>query len=310
MTAARPVSASPGRATCGRASPVACWPAGRNRRRLPCGRRTCTAAAVSGSPPRSVRSDSWPESSRRRSRGRTPRSSPDACPAAQPEIAQLGVAPEAIGAVSRTGTTGAARGLAEEHARVTSDNYIAELPFGAPKIDDEAFVAPTAVVVGAVTMGPRSSIWYGAVARADHEIIEIGEGSNVQDGCMLHSDPGFPLLVGRGVTVGHSVVLHGARIDDDVLVGMGSIVMNGAHIGAGSIVAAGAVVTPNTTVPPRSVVAGVPAKLVRQATDDDLAHIHRNAESYYDRLPEARKVRPVVRRPLPPAGMVPGDALS
>ena len=104
------------------------------------------------------------------------------------------------------------------------DNYIAELDFGKPQIDDQAFVAPTAVVVGAVTMGPRSSIWYGAVARADAEPIEIGEGSNVQDGCTLHSDAGFPLVIGRGVTVGHRVVLHGARVDDDVLVGMGSIV--------------------------------------------------------------------------------------
>ena len=191
-----------------------------------------------------------------------------------------------------------------------ADNYIAELPFGAPKIDEDAFVAPTAVVVGAVSMGPRSSIWYGAVARADHETIEIGEGSNVQDGCTLHCDPGFPLVVGRNVTVGHRVVLHGARIDDEVLVGMGSVVMNGAHIGSGSIVAAGAVVTPGTEVPPCSVVAGVPAKVVRPATDDDMLHIRGNAASYTDRLPSARKVRPVVRRPLPPAGMVPGDALS
>ncbi len=158
------------------------------------------------------------------------------------------------------------------------------------------------VVVGAVTMNARASLWYGAVARADEEVIVIGPDSNVQDGCTLHSDPGFPLLVGRGVTVGHRVVLHGARVDDDVLIGMGSVVMNGAHIGAGSIVAAGAVVTPNTTVPPGSVVAGVPAKVVRQATDDDLAHIRANAESYTVRLPAARKVRPVVRRPLPPAG--------
>ena len=90
------------------------------------------------------------------------------------------------------------------------DNYIAELDSGSPRIDPEAFVAPTAVVVGAVTMGPRSSIWYGAVARADGETIEIGEASNIQDGCTLHSDPGFPLVVGRGVTVGHRVVLHGA----------------------------------------------------------------------------------------------------
>ena len=190
-----------------------------------------------------------------------------------------------------------------------ADNYIAELDFGAPKIDSDAFVAPTAVVVGAVTMGPRSSIWYSAVARADFETIEIGADSNVQDGCTLHSDPGFPLVVGRGVTVGHRVVLHGARVDDDVLVGMGSVVRNGAHIGSGSIVAAGAVVTPGTVVPPGSVVAGVPAKVVRQATDDDLAHIRANAASYYDRLASARKVRPVVRRPLPPAGYLPDDGM-
>ena len=190
-----------------------------------------------------------------------------------------------------------------------ADNYIAELPFGAPKIDDDAFVAPTAVVVGAVTMGAQASIWYGAVARADHETIEIGEKSNVQDGCTLHSDPGFPLLIGRGVTVGHNVVLHGARVDDDVLVGMGSVVMNGAHISSGSIVAAGAVVTQGKEFPPRSVIAGIPAKVVREATDDDLAHIQGNAASYYDRLAAARKVRPVVRRPLPPAGFVPDDGM-
>jgi carbonic anhydrase/acetyltransferase-like protein (isoleucine patch superfamily) len=190
-----------------------------------------------------------------------------------------------------------------------ADNYIAELQFGAPKIDEEAFVAPTAVVVGAVTMGERSSIWYGAVARADEEVIVIGPDSNVQDGCTLHSDPGFPLLVGRGVTVGHRVVLHGARVDDDVLLGMGCVVMNGVHIGTGSIVAAGAVVPPNTTVPPGSVVAGVPAKVVRATTDDDITHIRTNAQSYTQRLAAARKVRPVVRRPLPAAGPYFGDGM-
>ncbi len=188
-----------------------------------------------------------------------------------------------------------------------ADNYIAELPFGAPTIDVEAFVAPTAVVVGAVSMGAHSSIWYGAVARADAEVIEIGARSNIQDGCTLHSDPGFPLVVGTGVTVGHRVVLHGARVEDDVLIGMGSVVMNGAHIGSGSVVAAGAVVTQGTQVPPGSVVAGVPAKVVRQATDDDRRHIEGNAAVYVDRLPGARKVRPVVRSPLPPAGHQPGD---
>jgi carbonic anhydrase/acetyltransferase-like protein (isoleucine patch superfamily) len=189
-----------------------------------------------------------------------------------------------------------------------AENYVGELGSGAPRIDDEAFVAPTAVVVGAVTMGPRSSIWYAAVARADAETISIGADSNVQDGCTLHSDPGFPLVIGRGVTVGHRVVLHGARVDDDVLVGMGSIVMNGAHIGSGSIVAAGAVVTQGTEVPPGSVVAGIPAKVVRQATDADLQHIRGNAASYYERLPEARKVRPVVRGKLPRYEEPIGDA--
>jgi carbonic anhydrase/acetyltransferase-like protein (isoleucine patch superfamily) len=191
-----------------------------------------------------------------------------------------------------------------------ADNYIAELPFGAPKIDDDAFVAPTAVVVGAVTMGPRSSIWYGAVARADAETIQIGADSNIQDGCTLHSDPGFPLVVGERVSVGHRVVLHGARIDDDVLVGMGSIVMNGAHIGSGSIVAAGAVVTQGKEFPPRSVIAGIPAKVVREATEDDQLHIQGNALSYTERLASARRVRPVVRGKLPPAGQVPGDDME
>ncbi len=191
-----------------------------------------------------------------------------------------------------------------------ADSYIGELDFGAPDIDPEAFVAPTAVVVGKVTMGPRASLWYGAIARADAEVIEIGAGSNIQDGCTLHSDPGFPLVVGERVSVGHRVVLHGARIDDDVLVGMGSVVMNGAHIGSGSIVAAGAVVTQGTQVPPGSLVAGVPAKVIRQARDEDLLHIRGNAASYTGRLDTARRVRPVVRQSLPPSGQVHGDAMD
>jgi carbonic anhydrase/acetyltransferase-like protein (isoleucine patch superfamily) len=190
-----------------------------------------------------------------------------------------------------------------------ADSYIGELDFGAPEIDEQAFVAPTAVVVGRVSMGPRSSIWYGAIARADTEVIEIGADSNVQDGSTLHSDPGSPLVIGRGVTVGHNVVLHGARVDDDVLVGMGSVVMNGAHIGSGSIIAAGAVVTQGTQVPPRSLVAGVPATVLRQTTDDDLLHIRGNAVSYTDRLISARHVRRVRQQPLPPAGSTPGDGM-
>ena len=114
-------------------------------------------------------------------------------------------------------------------------------------------------------------------------------------------------MVGRGVTVGHRVVLHGARVDDDVLIGMGSVVMNGAHIGSGSIVAAGAVVTQGKEFPPGSVVAGIPAKVVRAGhRRRPRPHPGQRGE-LHDRLPSARKVRPVVRRPLPPAGRVPGD---
>ncbi|MQA33623.1 gamma carbonic anhydrase family protein [Modestobacter roseus] len=167
------------------------------------------------------------------------------------------------------------------------------MAYGSPTIDEEAFVAPTAVVVGRVTLGPRASIWYGAVARADAEVIEIGADSNVQDGSTLHSDPGFPLVLGERVTVGHGVVLHGCRVDDEVLVGMGSTVLNGAHIGTGSIIAAGAVVTQGTVVPPNSLVAGVPAKVRRQTTDDDVAAIRANAVSYTDRLDAHRAVRRV-----------------
>jgi len=177
------------------------------------------------------------------------------------------------------------------YAGEVTEPFIAELDSGAPTIHPEAFLAPTSVVVGAVTMGARSSIWYAAVARADLERIEIGADSNVQDGCTLHADPGFPLVIGRGVTVGHRVVLHGARIDDDVLVGMGSVVMNGAHIGSGSIVAAGAVVTQGKVFPPRSLIGGVPAKVMREATEDDQLHIQYNAKAYSGRLDSARRVR-------------------
>ena len=172
-----------------------------------------------------------------------------------------------------------------------ADEHLFELDFGAPEIDPTAFVAPSAVVVGRVTLGPRASLWYGAVARADAEVIEIGADSNVQDGSTLHSDPGFPLVLGERVTVGHGVVLHGCRVDDEVLVGMGSTVLNGAHIGTGSIVAAGAVVPQGVQVPPNSLVAGVPAKVRRQTTEDDVALIRLNAQSYTDRLDQHRAAR-------------------
>ncbi|MEO6955837.1 MAG: gamma carbonic anhydrase family protein [Antricoccus sp.] len=162
--------------------------------------------------------------------------------------------------------------------------HIYAIETGTPQIDPTAFIAPTACVVGDVTMGPNSSLWYGCVARADTSPITIGEDSNIQDCSTMHADPHFPLIVGNRVTVGHNVILHGATIHDDVLVGMGSIVMNGADVGSWSIIAAGAVITQGTVVPEGSLVAGVPAKVLRKVTDEDRDQIARNATAYTTRL--------------------------
>jgi carbonic anhydrase/acetyltransferase-like protein (isoleucine patch superfamily) len=141
-------------------------------------------------------------------------------------------------------------------------------------------VAPNATVVGDVTIGSGSSIWYGAVVRADTAPIRVGNGSNVQDNCVLHADPGFPLTIGNNTTVGHGAICHGATIGHGVLVGMGAVVMNGSTIGDGSLIAAGAVVLEGTDIPPRSLVAGVPGKVIRHVSDVDAAVLLNNAQNY------------------------------
>ncbi|RNE64029.1 gamma carbonic anhydrase family protein [Cryobacterium tepidiphilum] len=149
-----------------------------------------------------------------------------------------------------------------------------------PSVAESAFVAPGAILVGDVTLGDDASVWYNAVLRAEHEPIHIGPGSNLQDNVSCHVDRGFPLTVGRGVSAGHGAVLHGCTVEDDVLIGMSATVLNGAVIGAGSLVAAGAVVLEGTVVPPGSLVAGVPGKVRRELTDDEVAGIRRNAQNY------------------------------
>lgn len=149
-----------------------------------------------------------------------------------------------------------------------------------PAVAIDAFVAPDAVLVGAVDLAAGSSVWYTAVLRADMDAITVGADSNVQDGCVLHTDTGVPIVIGRRVSIGHRAVVHGCVIEDDVLVGMGSVVMNRAHVGRGSIVAAGAVVLEGTDVPPNSLVAGVPAKVRRATTADEVETIRRNAATY------------------------------
>ncbi|MDP8977178.1 MAG: gamma carbonic anhydrase family protein [Actinomycetota bacterium] len=158
--------------------------------------------------------------------------------------------------------------------------FLASIDGATPQVADDAFVAPTAVVVGRVWVGARASVWYGSVLRGDDDDIVVGADCNVQDRCVLHADPGEPCVLGERVSLGHGAIVHGARIDDDVLVGMGAVVMNGAHVGSGSLVAAGAVVAPGTRVEPGSLVAGVPGKVRRQVGDAERAMIARTPDSY------------------------------
>lgn len=151
-----------------------------------------------------------------------------------------------------------------------------------PDVHPDAFAAPTSVVVGEVTMAAGSSVWYHAVLRADFGPIVLGADSNVQDNCTVHVDPGFPVTVGARVSVGHNAVLHGCTVEDDVLIGMGATVLNGAHIGAGSLIAAQALVPQGMRVPPGSLVAGVPAKVKRELTDEEREGIKLNAAMYLE----------------------------
>ncbi|MDQ0381116.1 gamma carbonic anhydrase family protein [Amycolatopsis thermophila] len=149
-----------------------------------------------------------------------------------------------------------------------------------PVVDPAAWIAPGAVVAGAVTVGAGASVWYTAVLRGDMDTITVGEGTNIQDGTIVHADPGFPATIGAGVSVGHRAVLHGCTVEDDCLIGMGAVVLNGAKIGAGSLVAAGAVVLEGTEIPPGSLVAGLPAKVRRPLTPDEQAATRANAANY------------------------------
>jgi len=149
-----------------------------------------------------------------------------------------------------------------------------------PQLHPDSWVAPNASLIGGVILAERSSVWYGATLRSEAETIELGAGSNLQDGVTVHVDPGFPVVVGAGVSVGHNAVLHGCIIEDDSLIGMGAIVLNGARIGRGSLVAAGAVVPQGAVIPPRSLVAGVPGKVRRELTDAELEGNRQNAQVY------------------------------
>lgn len=146
----------------------------------------------------------------------------------------------------------------------------------------QVFIAPNATVLGDVTLGHETGIWYGAVIRADKDRIVIGDRSNIQDNAVLHTSSGFPVLIGTDVSVGHGAILHGCRIADRVLVGMGAIVLNGAEIGEDSLLGAGTVVTEGTKIPPGSVVVGVPGRPIKQISDEQRDHIVKNARNYWN----------------------------
>ncbi|HEU4547117.1 MAG TPA: gamma carbonic anhydrase family protein, partial [Microlunatus sp.] len=141
---------------------------------------------------------------------------------------------------------------------------------------------PTATVIGHATIDARASVFYGTVVRADMDRVVLGAGSNLQDNVVVHTDFGFPALIGAGVSVGHAAVVHGCTVEDDCLIGMNATVLNGSRIGTGSLVAAGTVVLEGTVIPPRSLVAGVPGKVRRPLTDAEYDRVVANARIYED----------------------------
>jgi len=158
-----------------------------------------------------------------------------------------------------------------------------EIDGTAPTLGEGAWVAPSADLIGDVRLGARASIWFGAVIRADNTPIILGEESNFQDGSIGHSDPGAPLTIGARVTVGHQAILHGCRVEDEALIGMGARILNGAVIGAQCLVGAGALVTEGKQFEPRSLIVGSPARIVRQLSEQQVAMLRLSAAHYAEK---------------------------
>lgn len=159
---------------------------------------------------------------------------------------------------------------------------ISELDGKSPIIDTTAFIAPNASVIGNVTVGEGVGIWFGAILRGDMNSIKVGAYTNIQDLCIVHTPPTINAEIGKNVTIGHRALIHGCRIGDNCLIGMGSIVMNNVEIGDNCIVAAGSVVTEGMKVPSGSLVMGLPAKIKREVTPDEIKKIEASAKLYYE----------------------------
>jgi carbonic anhydrase/acetyltransferase-like protein (isoleucine patch superfamily) len=152
-----------------------------------------------------------------------------------------------------------------------------------PRIPSSAYVAAEATVIGEVVLGEGANVWPGAVLRGDNEPIVIGANTNIQEGAVLHADPGTPLTVGANVSIGHQAMLHGCTVGDGSLVGIQAVVMNNAVIGKDSLVGAGAIVAEGKTFPDRALILGAPARMLRELTDEDIAAMHANAADYVKR---------------------------
>ena len=152
-----------------------------------------------------------------------------------------------------------------------------------PQVHESAWIAPSADIIGQVLLGPNVSVWFGAIVRGDNDLITIGADSNLQDGVVVHADPGFPCTVGERCVIGHRAVLHGCRLGDEVLIGIGAIVLNGAVVPDGCLVGAGALVPEGKVLEADSLYVGVPARKARTLTGEDRARIRRNAEGYVSR---------------------------
>ena len=149
-------------------------------------------------------------------------------------------------------------------------------------VGDDFYVAPNATVIGDVQLSKDASVWFNAILRGDNEPIIIGEGSNVQDGSIIHTDPGYKCIIGNYVTVGHMVMLHGCEIGDGSLIGIGSVILNGAKIGKNCIIGAKALITENKEIPDNSLVIGSPGKVVREVTEEEKKAVLENTKHYQD----------------------------
>ena len=158
-----------------------------------------------------------------------------------------------------------------------------------PTLDKDSWVASNAVLIGKVILKKDANVWFNVVLRGDIESITIGEGSNVQDGSVFHTDPGCPLILGKNVTVGHMVMLHGCQVDDDTLIGIGSTILNKTKIGKNCIIGANTLIPENKVIPDRSLVLGSPGKVIRQVTEKEIEEIKENAKHYVENYKRYKK---------------------